>query len=76
MIVVHLGDFSKFVELLILAEIQYIGDNISPILVLCWLVLGSSLGGFAPAPHNGCCIDGRSPQVGTAGFCDVCHRQS
>ena len=76
MIVIHLGDFSKLVELLILAEIQCIGDNISPILVLYWSVLGSLSGGLASAPHNGCCVDGRSLQVGTAGFGDVCHRQS
>ena len=76
MIGVHLGDFSKLVELLILAEIQCIGGNISPILVLCWLVSGSLLGGLVFAPHNGRCTDSRSPQVGTAGFCDVCHRQS
>ena len=76
MIGVHLGDFLKLIELLILAEIQCIGGNISPILVLCWLVLGSLLGGFALAPHKRHCIDSRNPQVGTAGFSDVCHRQS
>ena len=76
MTVVHLGGFSRFVESLILAAIQYIGDNILPILVLYWSVLGSLPGGLASAPHNGRCTDGRSLQVGIAGFGDVCHRQS